>query len=89
MFSRQKKSLQKANITELTKTTLSVSTLRVNNSRLDCCWSTAALIVHGWSCPSNCSRPVSDGQYHWSSDNILDAEENPKFSNPRDSDQAS
>ena len=40
-----------------------------NNSRLDH-WSTAALIVLGWSCPSNCSRLVSDGQCLWSSDDM-------------------
>jgi len=44
------------------------------------CWS-----VLGWTCPSNCSRLISDSQRPWSSDNIS-AEEPPKLGNPQGSD---
>jgi len=62
--------LQQAQITELTETMVSVSTLQTNDQQQSFrplvyshCW-----LFLGWSCPSNCSGLVSDGRCFWISD---------------------
>jgi len=85
MLSWQNKSLQQA-ITKLTKTMLNVSTLRANDQQQSFRPLVNSSIDYSWLIMSQqLLKTFSDGQCHWSADDILAAEEHPEYSNPRDS----